>query len=96
MVERCRNSNGQFARCTPLPSEEEMYESYVIRDRPGRSGYEADVEGRGVAEGYMQHILSEIRRDMERNQYFPNIYYINERGNVDLLNVNGKILKSWV
>jgi len=34
---------------------------------------------------------------MDEEGFYPNIYYINERGNVDLLeHVTGRSLASWV
>lgn len=38
-----------------------------------------------------------IRAEMNAQGYFPNLYRVNERGNVDLLSVaRGKVLASWV
>ena len=41
----------------------------------------------------------EIRRNCNIEEFWPNFWYVNERGNVDLLSIgyNGaKIVQSWV
>jgi hypothetical protein len=41
----------------------------------------------------------QIRRQMEKDGFWPNVFHVNDHGNVDLLVIgyNGaKILKSWV
>lgn len=41
----------------------------------------------------------ELRRKFKKEQFWPNVYHVNDHGNVDLLMVgyNGaKIVKSWV
>ena len=41
----------------------------------------------------------QIRRRMTQEQFWPNVWHINERGNVDLLQIgyNGaRIVRSWV
>lgn len=41
----------------------------------------------------------ELRRQMKADQFWPNVWHVNERGNTDLLAIgwNGaKIVKSWV
>ena len=40
-----------------------------------------------------------IRKQMERDQWWPNVWHINDHGNVDLLSIgyNGaKIVRGWV
>ena len=40
-----------------------------------------------------------IRKKMNKDKFWPNVWHVNERGNVDLLAIgyNGaKIVKSWV
>jgi hypothetical protein len=43
-----------------------------------------------------QEALAFIARHMERAQFWPNIWYENDHGNVDLLDATGKIIRSWV
>jgi len=41
----------------------------------------------------------EILRQFDKDQFWPNVWHVNERGNVDLLSIgwNGaKIVRSWV
>lgn len=43
------------------------------------------------------HAIEAARETMESEQYFPNVWYVNERGNIDLLDVQtGEILASYV
>lgn len=43
-----------------------------------------------------QEALEEIDIDMDKKQYWPDIYYINDHGNVDLLDKSGNIIQSRV
>lgn len=59
-------------------------------DRPAKFGAHESLAPRDAA-------LKAIRADMEKEQFWPDVYYVNERGNTDLLDVKtGKIVKSWV
>jgi hypothetical protein len=40
--------------------------------------------------------LKQVREEMERLQYWPNIYEINDHGNVSLLDTKGNIVQAWV
>jgi hypothetical protein len=77
-------------------SDEEMREGYVISDAK-RGGYDVSLQRR-----HMKHFadkdeaLDYISEHMEKEQVFPNIYYVNDHGNVDLLDEDGKILESRV
>ena len=44
----------------------------------------------------MNEALSHVRRWAKENSYYPNIFYVNERGNVDLITSRGRIIESWV
>ena len=37
-----------------------------------------------------------IRLEMKRHQYWPNVYRVNDHGNVDLLSNTGELIRSWV
>ena len=40
-----------------------------------------------------------IRKQMDVDRFWPNVWHVNERGNVDLLSIGyhgAKIVKSWV
>lgn len=77
-------------------SEEQMYEGYTIQDAR-RGGYEVAHEGK-LVDTYddMDEALKDINARMEREQFWPNIYYVNERGNIDLLDSSGNIIESRV
>lgn len=78
------------------PGEEELYDSIVITDRRG-GGYDVVHAGRTIEQVVeWDDAVSEANIWMDKNRYWPNLYYINERGNVDLLDKDGKIIKSWV
>jgi hypothetical protein len=74
----------------------------VIQD--DGSGYAAFLNGKVYAESSSWNgILKEVVTRMLRGNYYPDIFYVNERGNVDLLRVfrrgkgySSKILQSWV
>ncbi len=77
-------------------SDEEMREGYVISDARG-GGYDVSHDGKTI--GHFPDkdaALDDIDERMEKAKFFPNIYYVNDHGNVDLLDVEGKILKSRV
>jgi predicted RNA-binding Zn-ribbon protein involved in translation (DUF1610 family) len=42
------------------------------------------------------HALRAVNAEMEREGFFPNIYHVNDHGNVSLWDKNGKELKAWV
>jgi hypothetical protein len=44
----------------------------------------------------MKAALAVANDRMEQASYYPNLFYVNERGNVDLLSQTGRILRSWV
>jgi hypothetical protein len=85
--------NGEYEQ----PSEEELREdAVVISDQRGR-GYTVMVGREAVARvADWDEAVRAANAWMKRNQYWPNLYYINERGNIDLLDQNGNILASWV
>lgn len=77
-------------------SSEEMTEGYVISDARG-GGVNVVHEHKHV--GHYDDIdeaLEAIEGHMKRSNFFPNIYYVNERGNIDLLDSEGNSIKSRV
>jgi len=40
--------------------------------------------------------LRAIRREMERQQFWPAIYHVNDHGNVTLLSSTGREITAWV
>jgi hypothetical protein len=77
-------------------SEEEMREGYVITDTRGRH-YEVSHQGRhfGVYDD-MDEALEAIHEHMESEQYWPNVYHVNDHGNIDLLDASGNSIQSRV
>jgi hypothetical protein len=72
-------------------------DDYEIQDsRYG--GYDVHVGGRKGSAHYpsMDAALSYIRAHMEREQFWPDIYYVNDHGNIDLIDVDGNIIESRV
>jgi len=81
------------------PSEEEIYDSVVIRYAyQSRGGhYQIWNEGHMIEQvKAMEEAISEANIWMDKNEYWPNLYFINERGNIDLLDKRGNVVKSWV
>jgi len=83
--------------------QNEMNEgAYVIGDT--RNGYSVSQYGRyRTTFAEYEDALRFIVKDMRKNKYYPNVFYVNERGNVDLLQlivkgnkVTDKIIQSWV
>lgn len=82
-------------------------------DEEGESACERDHEEEDAEHGpdiadddvRLDHIpdvdeCAELLAKFERAKFWPNVWHINERGNVDLLNITGKdgatIVRSWV
>jgi hypothetical protein len=79
-----------------LFSDEDMAESYVISDAR-RGGYDVSIDSEKIGHyANKDEALDAIDERMEKEKFYPNIYYVNERGNTDLIDVNGKIIESRV
>jgi len=77
-------------------SEEEMQSGYIISDAR-RGGYSVSHEGKSVGSyDDMDEALDAIEDAMKRSNFFPNVYYVNDHGNVDLLDGDGNTIKSRV
>lgn len=75
--------------------ERPEYEDMVIED--ARGGYTVTCEGKLIDTCVeWDDALEAARRWMKRQGYYPDLYYINDHGNVDLLDDKGEILESWV
>jgi hypothetical protein len=75
---------------------QEMEDGIVIREARG-GGYRVTASGRTIDEAdTMRGALSIARRWSERNNYYPNIFFVNDHGNVDLLSSRGRVFESWV
>jgi hypothetical protein len=73
-----------------------MEQGVVIQDAR-RGGYDVGAEGSHYRHASdFDHALSIARDWMDRTGVYPNLFYVNERGNVDLLDERGNILQSWV
>ena len=82
-------------------TEEEMREGYVILDAPGRGGgYIVSHQGRALFGGKRYRSLESaqnaISEHMHDHDFYPNVYYVNDHGNVDLLNEDGSVFASRV
>ena len=81
------------------PDEHDLQESYTISvTGPLGSLLSAYIEGRCVCEDSndMDEVMEQIRDDMAKQNYWPNIYYINDHGNIDLRDAQGNIFYSWL
>jgi hypothetical protein len=82
------------------PDDETLVDSYTIEGEAWDSmNYVVFGPGIGrrVASGGWHEVLAAIREDMDREQYWPDAYYINDHGNISLLSVTtGEEVASWV
>jgi hypothetical protein len=77
-------------------SREEMASGAVIRENR-RGGYDVSFDGKHMgSHPDMADALRAINQRMHQHGYYPNIYFVNDHGNVDLLDSKGKILDSRV
>jgi hypothetical protein len=78
-------------------TEEELYVNVVIQDAERGPGYEAWWHRRRIAgPADWDKVVGEVADWMEDSEFWPSMYYVNERGNVDLLDDKGSIVRSWV
>lgn len=74
----------------------ELEDGIVIRDARG-GGYSVTASGRFIDNGDdMREALRIAAAWAKRNNYYPNLFYVNDHGNVDLINSRGRVLESWV
>lgn len=71
-------------------------DDYVISDT-GTLGSEYIVMPLNEVFQNLDDALAAIKADMEREQFWPSVFYVNDHGNIDLVDVNnGNALASWV
>jgi hypothetical protein len=77
------------------PSRAELAAAAVIQD--SRDGYAVSLEGHYI-DSFREwdDALAALEEEMEAVQYWPDLYYVNERGNVSMLDAQGNELMSWV
>jgi hypothetical protein len=80
-----------------LFSDEEMASGYVISDSR-QGGYEVAHEHKHVGHyDAIDEALEAIEAAMKGSNFYPNVYYVNDRGNVDLLErLTGNVIESRV
>jgi hypothetical protein len=77
--------------------DEGMEDGYIISDVRSGSGVIVTQANKRVGKYKdKDEALDAIDERMEKEKFYPNIYYVNERGNTDLIDVNGKIIESRV
>ena len=85
-----------------LRSEMEM--GYVIQDAKGKAGYDVYHYHKHLfySDSWDQ-VIREIVKERNRVGFWPNVFYVNERGNTDLLVIKkqgrgfrSEIIQSWV
>jgi hypothetical protein len=75
-------------------SAEEMQSGFVISDSRN-GGYEVAHEHKHIGHYEdMDDALEAIEAEMKRSNFYPNIYYVNDHGNVDLLDGDGNVIES--
>lgn len=80
------------------PDEELLSESYVIKDSGFLSDkYDLFYMGKTLARGKTRRVIYNIiRQHMRSESFYPDVYYINDHGNIDLLDKKGDVIYSWV
>ena len=74
----------------------EMREGAIISDARG-GGYNVNWSDRHLTRtSDFDKALKAVAEKMEKDHYFPNVFYVNDHGNVDLLAVKLKIIKGKV
>jgi hypothetical protein len=80
-----------------MPTDEELYESLVFSDAGRGPGYAAYYAGKLQFEADDWDEALQAARDwMKQENYYPSMYYVNERGNTELLDADGNVLAGWV
>jgi len=80
------------------PDEDELRTNVTISDKRGR-GYTAHYEGDEIAsEEDWDDLMKAINAWMKKEQFFPSVYYVNERGNIETVSSKtGKFVgQGWV
>ena len=89
---------GEAAKYSPPDNYELQHDAAVLSDSGTLGSKIALTFGGKFIDEYrdMDTALKQVKRLMDKEGYFPNIYYVNDHGNVSLLNDKGKELASWV
>jgi hypothetical protein len=78
-------------------SDESMAEGYVISDGRSGEGYVVVHEHKHFGNyDDMDDALDAIEAAMKHDNFYPNIYYVNDHGNVDLIDSEGNTIESRV
>ncbi len=84
----------------PYPTEDELHENVVIEDAGtpmsprGYVAYHANDEIARADD--WDGTIAAVLEWAEQDQFWPDLFYVNERGNIDLLRDDGSIIHSWV
>jgi hypothetical protein len=72
-------------------------DDYKICDMSWQGGYAVSQYGKMLFETKtIRKALKKIRKHMEQAQWWPSIYYVNDHGNIELLDYEGNVIKGWV
>lgn len=66
------------------PDGDELRTNITIQDEG--HGYSAWYEGDEIATGDWDEVIAGINVWMKKAKFFPSVYYVNERGNVETVN----------
>lgn len=81
------------------PSEDDLRTNIVVQDAERGRGYAAWHEGKEIAaEDDWDDLMKAINAWMKKEQFFPSVYFVNERGNIETLDPKtGNIIgQGWV
>jgi len=81
------------------PDEDELRTNIVIQDAERGPGYTAYNEGDEIASAEdWDALLKAVNAWMKKSNYYPSVYYMNERGNIETVSPKtGKFIgQGWV
>jgi hypothetical protein len=103
-----RESEEELDEGEDFDLDAEMEEGVVVSDAR-QGGYDVSIGGKHLDHTRTKEEALVIALEkMEEDQFYPNVFYVNDHGNVDLLSVEGKtrrgrivgasyhIVRSWV
>ncbi len=80
------------------PSADDLQTEAVLSDARG-GGYNLSIEGKHIRKfgADRDEAVRYVSRWMKEHNFRPNLYYVNDHGNIDLLdNETGEVIRSWV
>ena len=91
------DDEGEEDESAPEPPDQDELDSAAVITEPAWGKIGVSFDGRFVGHAKdADDALRMVRKLMKQHNYYPNIYFVNERGNVTLVDDKGNELASWV